>query len=404
MLHSTRGGRKPPFARQGKGHSFGLGGEQHMVSRVLIIGGGIGGLSTAIGFCRKGFDVSVFESAPELNPVGKGIWMPTNAMLALDRLGLAADVLAAGWPLESIQLRTASGSLLSNLDLDRVKARFGFTTVPILRASLVQTLAAALPAGVLQYGKRFSRFAQDAGRVRVLFDDGTEEVCDILVGADGIHSMVRGQLFGPVQLRYSGQTCYRGVANYVLPPEFARLGCETWGGDCRFGFSPVAPGKVYWFAPIACPAGAEDFRIEESYRNFPHPIPQLIAATNPEEIIRTDLTDFSPIPTWHSGPVVLLGDAAHAMTPNLGQGGAQSIEDAVVLAQCVAAMSSERAFLRYEEVRRSKAVRMVNMAWTLGKIAHWRNPAAQTVRNLAMRCTPDWISARQTESLYALNY
>ena len=374
------------------------------MSRVLIIGGGIGGLSAAIGFCQKGFDVSVFESAPEINPVGKGIWVPTNAMLALDRLGLAADVLAAGWPLESIQLRTASGSLLSNLDLQSVKARFGFTTVSILRASLVQTLAAALPAGVLRLGKRFSRFTQDAGRVRALFEDGTEEAGDLLVGADGIHSKVRGQLFAPVQMRYSGQTCYRGVANFVLPPEFAGLGCETWGGDCRFGFSHVAPGKVYWFAPRVSPAGGKAFRIEESYGNFPSPIPRLIAATNPEEITRTDISDFSPIPTWHSGHVVLLGDAAHAMTPNLGQGGAQAIEDAVVLTKCVAATSLERAFLRYEEVRRPKAVRIVKLAWTLGQMAHWRNPVAQTVRNLAMHCTPDWISAKQAESLYALNY
>src|SRR5438552_13872110 len=145
------------------------------MTRVLIIGGGIGGLTAAVALRRRGFDAQVYEAAPELRPVGKGIWVPTNAMQVFDRLGLSDAVGRAGWPLERIQVRDQTGGVLMDLDLRRFAATYGHTTISIHRAALVQVLADALPPDTLHLGKRFASFEQAPGGVTACFADGTRD-------------------------------------------------------------------------------------------------------------------------------------------------------------------------------------------------------------------------------------
>lgn len=367
--------------------------------RVVIIGGGIGGLTAAVAFHQKKWDVAVYEAAPELRPAGKGIWVPTNAMQVLDRLGLAAGVTAGGVPLERIQVRTVSGVGLMTVELGPYKERFGHTTISILRTTLIDRLAAGLPTGTLHLGKRFVRYEERPDGVVARMDDGSEAAGDLLVGADGIRSAVREQLFPGVPLRYGGQWCYRGVSEMRLPAALSHTCLEVWGGRCRFGFSAIGPGQVYWFAPVSgsLETAGDASRLKEWYGGFPAPIPGLVAAARPD-VIRTDLYDFAPIASWHRGRVVLLGDAAHAMTPNLGQGGAQAIEDAWVLAEHAEAPG------RYEQIRMPKARWVVNAARDFGKIAHWENAAARWVRDLGMRLTPGWVNRRSIDRLYRLDY
>ena len=375
----------------------------------LIIGGGIGGLTAALAFRQKGWNVAVYEAAPELRPVGKGIWAPANAMQVLNELGLAAAVAEAGCPLDSIQLRTKSGTVLSAFDLGPVKAQYGQTTISIQRAALIGILAAALPVGALHLGKRFSRFESGPDQVAAYFEDGSQAAGDLLVGADGIHSVVREQLFPGVKLRYSGQTCYRGISAMTLPSALTNTCWEVWGGHYRFGFSSIGHGQVYWFAPVNAAAGghAEPGEIAatlaDCYADFPSPIPEIIAASRMTDVIRTDLFDFPPIPRWHEGRVVLIGDAAHAMTPNLGQGGAQAIEDARVLAEEFSKTgSAAQAFERFERIRMPKVKWVANTAWRLGQLAHVQNPLARGLRDLALHWTPERVNRKQLERLYRL--
>jgi 2-polyprenyl-6-methoxyphenol hydroxylase-like FAD-dependent oxidoreductase len=380
------------------------------MTTVLVIGGGIGGLAAALALHRRGLDAQVYEAAAELRPVGKGIWVPTNAMQVLDRLGLSGAITGAGWPLERIQVRTGAGGVLLDVDLHKVRAKYGHTTVSIHRAALVQVLADALPPGTLRLGKRCSGFEQAGGAVTVRFEDGTQARGDLLVAADGIRSVVREQLFPGVPLRYSGQTCYRGIADLELPADLARVCWEVWGGTVRIGFSAVGPRQVYWFAPVTAPPGGESGgalaeRLAERYADFPAPIPEILRETPAEDIIRTDLYDFAPIGRWWQGRVVLLGDAAHAMTPNLGQGGAQAIEDAYVLAEQLArCATAEQAFQEYERLRQPKVRWIVNTAWRFGQLAHLRNRWLQRLRNLVLKGTPGWLNEKQFDRLYALNY
>lgn len=381
------------------------------MARLLVIGGGIGGLTTAIAFSSMNWDVAVHEAAQELRPVGKGIWVPINAMQVFAALGLAERIYQAGCALRSIELQTASGAHISSVQLEPLVARYGHTVVSIHRAKLVEILANALKPGVLKLGSQFTHFAQEQSQVRAYFKDGSEATADLLVGADGIHSRVREQVFPGVSLRYSGQTCFRGVSEIALPNYLTHTCRETWGGRNRFGFSPVGHRQVYWFAPQLSAPGTEDSTdsrmrcLLDSYGRFPSPIPDILAATRIDNTIRTDLFDFPPIARWSAGNVVLLGDAAHAMTPNLGQGGAQAVEDAYALARQFAQTASiADALKNYERIRIPKVRSIVKTSRALGKIAHWQNPLAQWARNTALRWTPRSIQQKQLESLYDLSY
>src|SRR5687767_4052828 len=192
------------------------------MTRVLIIGGGIGGLTAAVALRQRGIDVTVYEAAPELLPIGKGIWVPTNAMLVLQRLGLDQAISRAGWPLERIEVLSSRGELLQEYDLAKVVARYGQPTVSIHRAALVQVLADAVPPETLHLGKRCAGLQEDRDGVTVRFTDGSEARGAIVIGADGIRSAVREHLWPGVTLRYHGQTCYRGIAEWELPPKLAR--------------------------------------------------------------------------------------------------------------------------------------------------------------------------------------
>lgn len=376
---------------------------------VSIIGGGIGGLTAAIALQQRGVDAQVFEAALELGRVGKGIWLPTNAMLVLDRLGLGGELAARGLELEGIEIHDHKSGLLQRIELNGVKQKFGRTTTSLLRVDLQAALASALAPNSLRLGKRCTEVKQTAKGARVIFEDGSGLTSDVVIGADGVRSKVRDAVAPAARLRYSNQTCYLGVAKYALSEADLRTVREIWGGKPRFGYSAVASDKVYWFAPYTSEADGPSptdltSTLLERYNGFPGPVLDLIRHTPATDILKVDLHDLAPLSTWHSGGVVLLGDAAHAMTPNLGQGGAQAIEDAYVLAQSLAEQPSVgAAFNWYESVRRQKVLRITRTAWWLGQMAHLQSPW-QHVRNTGLKLTPKHVNQRQAEALYRLNF
>jgi 2-polyprenyl-6-methoxyphenol hydroxylase-like FAD-dependent oxidoreductase len=377
---------------------------------IVIIGGGIGGMTSAIALRQRGLLAPVYEAAPELRAVGAGIALPPNAMQVFGRLGLAEAVQQAGMALGSAEIRDFRGDLLQRVDISAASQRYGFPTVAIHRARLQGVLAAALEPSQLHLGKACVAILEEHNGVRVRFADGDEVIARAAVGADGLRSAVRQQLFPDVTLRYSGQSSYRAIGAIALPAGFAGVGWEVWGPGCRFGFSAVAPSEVYWFATLDASPGALRGRehvkpwLTELFAAFPLPCAAIIDATREADILNTDIYDIRPLPHWHQGRVGLLGDAAHATTPNLGQGGAQAIEDADMLAICLAAHHDPvEAFGAYEQRRHTKAAMVVNRSWQLGKLAHLRNPLARTVRNLLVRSTPESVVQRQFDALFRLD-
>ncbi|MCW5849835.1 MAG: FAD-dependent monooxygenase [Anaerolineae bacterium] len=354
----------------------------------IIIGGGIGGLTTAIALRRKGIEAAVYERAPEIREVGAGLTLWANAVKALGKLGLAEAVKAAGAPGMGGSIRTWQGDVLSSLTSEELERRYGAANLGIHRADLQRILLDRLGEEVVHLGATCSGFSQDEDGVTVRFEDGREARADVLIGADGIHSTVRAQLFGKEKPRYSGYTAWRGVVELPDAGQRANAAFETWGCGQRFGHVTIGQGRVYWFAVRNTRPGETDApqgrqaEVGRLFADWHAPIPALIAATAEAAILRNDIYDREPLKRWSEGRVTLLGDAAHAMTPNLGQGACQAIEDAVVLANRLAERDdAAQALLAYEMARIQRANLIVTQSWRIGRVAQWGNPLACAVRN-----------------------
>jgi 2-polyprenyl-6-methoxyphenol hydroxylase-like FAD-dependent oxidoreductase len=368
------------------------------IKDVVIAGGGIGGLTLAVALRRYGTKVRVLERTSALAPVGAGITVQCNAMAALRPLGLEEAVINEGSVVKESLLLASSGAVLSQPEYWKVTQSHGASTVAIHRARLHQVLLTAAGPDCVQLNARVEGYEQKGDRVLVRAGAETLET-DLLVGADGLHSAVRKQLLGDTPTRYSGYTSWRGIAPMPEGMSLHRVS-ETWGPGCRVGIVPIGHGELYWFATANAPAGGKDGDVKtellQRFGDWHAPIRQFIEATPTKQILRTDISDRVPVQRWSDGRVVLLGDAAHATTPNLGQGGCQAIEDAVVLAQALATESDLTAGLKsYEAQRISRANGIVNASWRIGQVAQWQNPIACAFRSWLLRMTPASVLEKQ---------
>ncbi len=379
--------------------------------RGIIVGAGIGGLSTAIAMQMRDINVKVFEAATSLNPVGAGILVPPNAMTILDRYNLTQQVRGGGCPIESLIVLDSEGKSISKTPGHYSKNGIVYHTIAIHRGALQKILLSALAPDTVFTDKQCVAVSSGVHGAEATFRDGTKVYGEFLVGADGIHSRVRESIFPDSPLRYSGQTCWRGVSNMTLPPKWLMQLTEVWGAGLRFGFVPIADAQVYWYATQREDAGGIDDstnikqQLFDLYGEFLDPVGEILSHTNPSSIIRDDLSDLMPLTSWFSNSVILVGDAAHASTPNLGQGGAQAIEDSWVLAEKVATCETlQNAFESFQVSRVAKVKKIVNVSWQIGKATNISNTIACTIRNTLFRCVPPFMAKQQSRSLYDISY
>ena len=358
---------------------------------IAIAGAGIGGLTLGCALAHQGIPFRIFERAPELKPAGAGIALADNALRALAHIGLRERACAAGMQLRRADLCDAAGRVIAGA------GELPFPTVVMSRTGLQRVLLEPVAAHV-ECGRAITGYAQQANRVRVRFADGSERDADALVGADGLHSSVRRAMRGDEPVRYSGQTSWRAIADVALPdPE--RM-TESWGIALRFGIVPLQHGKVYWFAVADAPAGESDpadvrAMLLARFARWHEPIARVIAATPNGSILRTDINDRRPLRQWIDGRIALLGDAAHPMTPNMGMGGCQAIEDAVVLADALARERAvETALARYQKRRVRRANKFVSRSFMLGRIAHARSAPLRWMRDAVLGAVPRSLAVR----------
>jgi len=370
-----------------------------MDGEIAIIGGGICGLTTAIALERRGFEPTVYEATEAYRPVGAGILLQTNALSVLADLGLAEAVTDRGAEISEVPFRSPDGSRLLSFDLGFEAERFGHGFVAIHRATLQDVLLTELDSTVRTGMECVDLMRPATPTVR--FDDGSTVSPALVVGADGIGSTVRGEIQPAATVRPADCIAYRGVAPAGSLSDHASVGFEVWGQGSFVGCSPLGDGRVYWYATATEPLtpdrkpAARKQALGHRFESYPAPIPRLIASTPADEVIVTPLVDLAPLDSWSQGAVTLAGDGAHGMVPFAGQGAAQGIEDAAVLAAAVdAEETAEEAVAGYEASRKSRAERLVAASRRLGWLSRIDSADGWRLRNLIGRLIPTRLSRR----------
>ena len=371
---------------------------------VMIIGGGIGGLCAALALQQAGIPVRVYERAPAITEIGAGLPLWANATRVLDSLGIGAALRAVSVPGMTAEFRSARGTLLAELPSHKLVEKYGAAHIGVHRADLQAILLAALHPGVVTLGARCVGFRQDGSGVTARFADGRQARGSILVGADGMRSVVRTQLVDRRPPRYAGYTAWRGVAPLQTDLFPLGVGMETWGRGRRFGASHIGGGRVYWFATKTAPEGERDrpggrkAELRACFRGWHPLIGLIIEATEDGAILRNDIYEHRALRRWGAGRVTLLGDAAHTMTPNLGQGACQAIEDAAVLAHCIRLIPDPGAALRRYEARRNPRTTLIaKQSQLTGRFAQVQHSVACRVRDTLTKLTPAAVILKQIE-------
>jgi 2-polyprenyl-6-methoxyphenol hydroxylase-like FAD-dependent oxidoreductase len=371
--------------------------------RAIVIGGGIGGLAAGIALRRAGVDAHVYERTAVLSEVGAGVSLWANALRALSSLGVLEAVRAGGVVDAVGAVQTHEGRTLSRVPLDELRQQVGDVCLVAHRAELQSALAEALGPEHITFSAAAATVTGTESEVIARFADGRDARADILVGADGLRSVVRAMMHGADPPTYAGYTAWRAV----VPFDHARLvPGESWGAGARFGQIPMSGDRVYWFATENAPEGSKAEEGERAhllglFRGWHAPIEDLLRATDERLILRNDIYDRPVLRTWGRGRVTLLGDAAHPMTPNLGQGACQALEDAVALGESMSNHDDDPAnALRAYEARRIARVNPIVMqSRRLGVMAQWEHPLAVMARNLLASHVPAGVQLRQMAAL-----
>lgn len=345
-----------------------------MTQRILVVGAGIAGLATAVALQRQGNHITIVEERTDTSS-GAGISIWPNALAALDAIGLGDAVRESGGRVTAGAMRWRDGAWLRHPSAERIVTALGEPLVVIRRSVLTELLAGALDTGTIESGLAATELVPTGHSVRVTLTDGTTREVAGVIGADGTGSVVARHLNGTLRHRYAGYTAWRGVAAYTLDPDLAG---ETMGSGTEFGHVPLGEGHTYWFGTERSPEGAsapdgELAYLRAKYAGWADPIPALLAATDEDAVLRNDLYDRDEARQWSRGPVVVVGDAAHPMRPHLGQGGCQGLEDAAILARCVASGEDlAAAFTRFAAIRRPRVRSLARESRLIGQLVNLR--------------------------------
>lgn len=339
--------------------------------KATIIGAGIGGLTAGIALKQAGYDVTIYERVTKLRPAGAGISLWSNGVKVLNRLGLGHEIAAIGGEMNRMEYRSHKDEALNNVDLQPLFSTVGQRPYPVARTDLQEMLLAAFGPQNVHLSMKCTAVEQTDKDATAIFADGSRVTSDLIVAADGIHSIIRAYILGEsLSLRYAGYVNWNGL----VPADPSLCEADNWvlyvGEGKRASMMPVGGDRFYYFFGVPIPIGSqtapEDRREELAgyFSDWPEPVQHLIQKLDPADSNRLEISDIDPPKRLVKGRIALLGDSAHATTPTLGQGGCQAMEDALVLSQFLMTtnISVADALERYEQARKSRTAQLVMKA------------------------------------------
>ncbi|MBK1896783.1 FAD-dependent monooxygenase [Chryseobacterium paridis] len=370
------------------------------MNSISIIGAGIGGLTLGNILKQHELDFKIYESASEIKPVGSGIMMAMNAMKVFEHLNLKEKIENAGNKIHGISITDSSLHLISRTNSFEYEKKFNLYNVAIHRAELQKILAESVGFENIRLNHSLEKI-EKKDHYLLHFENGEDLESKIIFGADGIKSKIRNQILKTGTIRNNGQKCWRGIVTYDLPEKYQHEAMELWGKGKRFGFVKMSATKVYWYAVILDKNFKQDLDVYSVFRDFTPLVKEIIKATDPKDIILNDITDLLPIPKWYSDNLCLLGDSAHATTPNMGQGACQAIEDAYIIGKLLEKSKDFNSiFEEFQKIRRKKVDYIVSTSHQVGKISMWKH--ATGLRNFLMKMVPENTNKKMIEKLIQL--
>jgi 2-polyprenyl-6-methoxyphenol hydroxylase-like FAD-dependent oxidoreductase len=368
-----------------------------------IIGGGIGGMAAAVALHRAGIDVTVYERAKALREVGAGLMLWPNATRVLGELGLLEKITAVSGRSDHFIVRSRTGAILMNIGL----GQFDVPALCTPRSDLLGALISALPHDRIRLGHHVDDLVQRKSSVRLYFADQAAIEHDLVVGADGLRSRVRSLVLGVHEPIYRGYMVWRGLARLkgAVP---TGSNSESWGRGKRFGILNTGGDRFTWYATTNADADHVDSpegrkrELLQMFAGWHEPVERLIAATEEPAILKNGAYDLAPLRRWGQGRVVLLGDAAHPCTPNLGLGGCMALEDALVLAKSFCKEPTpELALRRYETLRRKRTRHVQRRSLMMGSVGQWENRLVTGGREVVTSMLTAKIFERNLRRVYS---
>ncbi|TIT22007.1 MAG: monooxygenase [Mesorhizobium sp.] len=372
--------------------------------RAVIIGAGIAGLAVAKGLRLLGWETEIYEQASELKPLGAGLSLSANALRALRVLGLYETVVAEAQPIHRLDLLDDEGQVLQSTDFQRFSQRYGHLSMAVLhRGDLHRALLTELPRSIIRTDMECVDARQVGDKIVLHFADGEIVESELVLACDGIHSAVRRALFPESREHFARYACWRAISP-GLPQGMdpARL-TESWGAGKRIGLAAIPGERVYWFACCGAErlhdpklAQADLAGVKAMFSGFHDPVPEVLDRTPADSLIWTDILDLDPMPSFTRGNAVLLGDAAHAVTPDLGQGAGLA---AAVLTALFGRLPADEALREYDKRRLDRAHRVAAESRLYAKVAQWQNPLVVPLRNLLVKSVPERFMDRQLDAV-----
>ena len=368
--------------------------------KIAIVGAGIGGLTAAALLIEQGHDVSVFEKEDTVSELGAGIGIGGNVIEKLNGYDLAKGLKNIGQVIDMMEVRDDKDKLLSKLKLKK-----NTVNLTMSRQSLLEVIKSYVPDSAIFTNHNVTGIENGDLKVTLQFSEQTSQSFDLCISADGIHSNIRQAIVPNSKPIYQGYAVFRGLVDDIDLKD-NNVAKEFWSTKGRVGIVPLLNNQAYWFISIS--AKAHDSKIhafakphlQARFNHFPNEVRQILDKQSETDILLHDMYDLNPLKSFVYQRVVLLGDAAHAMTPNMGQGAGQAMEDAIVLANCMQSYDFDLALERYNKLRVKHTKKIVKRSRKIGKTAQRTNKFVVKTRNKIAKILPDRLLSNQTKFIY----